>query len=240
MNDKNLQDIKDTVTDAGKALLAYSKTGAAFLPFDGDLYVAVGTLASIAHVAGKSMDEAAPAAQAQAELTDERIDQLWRHSCDVGGDTTQQFTRHFAKAIAREVRLSAVREHEPSNLVADLSEFTERSIREHADFRDDIERLSTADSRTRKALRKEIYDTIDARVRNAVKAALSRCSGAAVREARNEALNEAASLADKVADGYCESQSGKWPELRDDAETGARSCAEQIRALKAASKEGDA
>jgi hypothetical protein len=60
-----------------------------------------------------------------------------------------------------------------ANLIADLAEFTERSIREHADFRDDIERLSTADSRTRKALRKEIYDTIDARVRNAVKAALA-------------------------------------------------------------------
>jgi hypothetical protein len=114
MNDNNLQDIKDTVTDAGKALLAYSKTGAAFLPFDGDLYVAVGTLASIAHVAGKSMDEAAPAARAPsqvpAELTDERIDQLWRHSCEVGGAYSQQFVRHFAKAIEREVRLSAVRE----------------------------------------------------------------------------------------------------------------------------------
>lgn len=57
--------------------------------------------------------------------------------------------------------------------IAGLAEFTDRSIREHADFRDDIGRLSTADSRTRKALRKEIYDTIDARVRNAVKAALA-------------------------------------------------------------------
>jgi hypothetical protein len=64
--------------------------------------------------------------------------------------------------------------------IADLTEFTEHSIREHADFRDDIERLSTADSRTRKALRKEIYDSINARVRNAVKAALASAAPAAV------------------------------------------------------------
>jgi len=57
--------------------------------------------------------------------------------------------------------------------IADLTEFTQRSIRDHADFSEDIERLSTADSRTRKLLRKEIYDSIDARVRNAVKAALA-------------------------------------------------------------------
>lgn len=70
MDNKNIQEIKDTVKTAGAALLACSKTGAAFLPLDGDLHVAVGTLAGIAHAAGKSMDDVAPAVQAQAELTD--------------------------------------------------------------------------------------------------------------------------------------------------------------------------
>lgn len=34
-----------------------------------------------------------------AKLTDERIDELWKHSCEVSGDTTQQFVRHFARAV---------------------------------------------------------------------------------------------------------------------------------------------
>jgi hypothetical protein len=79
----------------------------------------------------------------------------------------------FARAIAAHLAGKSQATKAQAELIADLSEFTERSIREHADFRDDVERLSTADSRTRKALRKEIYDTIDARVRNAVKAALA-------------------------------------------------------------------
>ena len=62
MSDKNLQDIKDTITEAGKALLSYSKTGSAFLPLDGDMYVAVGTLAGMASVAGKEVGESASAA----------------------------------------------------------------------------------------------------------------------------------------------------------------------------------
>jgi hypothetical protein len=55
---------------------------------------------------------------------------------------------------------------------------------------------------------------------------------AAVRAA---ALEEAALAAEKVADDFCERQGGKWPDLRDDAETGARSCVDEIRALAAPS-----
>lgn len=69
MSDKNLQDIKDTITESGKALLSYSKTGSAFLPLDGDMYVAVGTLAGIASVAGKEVGESAPAAAGIEGLT---------------------------------------------------------------------------------------------------------------------------------------------------------------------------
>ena len=50
--------------------------------------------------------------------------------------------------------------------------------------------------------------------------------------ARNEVLEEAALAAKRVQDEYRESQSGKWPELRDDAETGAGDCVTAIRALQ--------
>lgn len=50
-------------------------------------------------------------------------------------------------------------------------------------------------------------------------------------EVRSQALEEAANAAEKIADDYSESQGGKWPELRDDAETGARDCAAAIRSL---------
>jgi len=53
-----------------------------------------------------------------------------------------------------------------------IAKFAGGSIRDFADFREDVERLSTADSRTAKHIRKAIYDTIDARVRNSVVAAL--------------------------------------------------------------------
>jgi hypothetical protein len=106
MSDKNLQDIKDAITDAGRALLAYSKTGSVFLPLDGDLYVAVGSLAGIAHVAGKSIDEAAPTAQAPsqvpAELTDELIEELFMPL--MAELPAKSALQQFARAIERELR----------------------------------------------------------------------------------------------------------------------------------------
>jgi hypothetical protein len=50
--------------------------------------------------------------------------------------------------------------------------------------------------------------------------------------ARNAVLEEAALAAEKVQDEYHEHQSGRWPELRDDAETGAGACVYAIRSLK--------
>jgi hypothetical protein len=60
---------------------------------------------------------------------------------------------------------------------------------------------------------------------------------------RNAVLEEAALAAEKVRDDYSEKQGGKWPELRDDAATGAGDCVTAIRALQTGSantKEGGA
>jgi hypothetical protein len=60
---------------------------------------------------------------------------------------------------------------------------------------------------------------------------------------RNQALEEAALAAEKVQNDYSEQQGGKWPELRDDAATGAGDCVTAIRALQTGSantQEGDA
>jgi hypothetical protein len=73
---------------------------------------------------------------------------------------------------------------------APVSPYLSRSIRDHADFREDLERLSTADRKTAKAIRKSIYDTIDARVDNAVKSALAASSAPA---AAVEAIQETVS-----------------------------------------------
>lgn len=54
-------------------------------------------------------------------------------------------------------------------------------------------------------------------------------------EIRNAALEEAALAAEKVRDDYSEKQGGKWPELRDDAATGAGDCVAAIRALRTTS-----
>lgn len=53
-------------------------------------------------------------------------------------------------------------------------------------------------------------------------------------QVRNEALEEAAKASEKVQDDYREHQSHRWPEMRDDAETGAAACVTAIRALKSA------
>jgi hypothetical protein len=101
MSDKNLQDIKDAITDSGSALLAYSKTGSVFLPLDGDLYVAVGSLAGIASVAGKGIEDISPAVQAQAELTDEEIVEATSeiYLSDFGGKGTQAYDIAVARAV---------------------------------------------------------------------------------------------------------------------------------------------
>lgn len=52
------------------------------------------------------------------------------------------------------------------------------------------------------------------------------------REARRQALEEAARVCDSVADKYQERDDAKWPEMKSDAQTGANSCADAIRALK--------
>lgn len=64
------------------------------------------------------------------------------------------------------------------NPVADVTYFQLTSIRDHADFREDVERLSTERNRKQlKIIRKAIYDTIDARVRNAIRAAQTAQNG---------------------------------------------------------------
>jgi hypothetical protein len=52
------------------------------------------------------------------------------------------------------------------------------------------------------------------------------------RDIEDVVLERAALAAEKVQDNYNEKQGGKWPELRDDAATGAGDCAAAIRAMK--------
>lgn len=49
---------------------------------------------------------------------------------------------------------------------------------------------------------------------------------------RAQGLEDAEKACEKVEEDYRESQSGKWPELRDDAETGAGACVAAIRAKR--------
>jgi hypothetical protein len=58
-------------------------------------------------------------------------------------------------------------------------------------------------------------------------------------EVRDQVLVEARDACERVQDEYCERQSGKWPELRDDAETGARDCVAAIEALRVETSVGD-
>lgn len=56
--------------------------------------------------------------------------------------------------------------------------------------------------------------------------------------AREAALEEAAHLCEDISDKYGENEGSKWPELKSDAQTGARDCESAIRAL--ATKTADA
>jgi hypothetical protein len=118
-----------------KLLMELAETGRIALDFDplagGALaaipntnkYVAAGTLAGILSMAGKVMDEAAPAAQAQAELTDDQILDAVVHidpqnyGLPMPGPDYVGYDLACARAIERllradssEVRLTAVRE----------------------------------------------------------------------------------------------------------------------------------
>lgn len=48
---------------------------------------------------------------------------------------------------------------------------------------------------------------------------------------RRAALEEAAQVCEEVGDEYGESEGGRWPELKSDAQTGARNCESAIRSL---------
>lgn len=63
----------------------------------------------------------------------------------------------------------------PTEQAAQVQEAQATSIRDHADFVEDVLRLSEhgVNRKTLQAIRKDIYDTIDARVANAVRAALA-------------------------------------------------------------------
>jgi hypothetical protein len=57
-------------------------------------------------------------------------------------------------------------------------------------------------------------------------------------QAREDALEEAAQLCESISDRYGDDEGGKWPELKTDAQTGARDCESAIRALASTAKEG--
>jgi hypothetical protein len=54
-------------------------------------------------------------------------------------------------------------------------------------------------------------------------------------EVRDQALEDAALTAEMMQDDYNEHQGHRYPEMRDDAATGAAACASAIRELKTAS-----
>jgi hypothetical protein len=105
--------LANAFADAGRDLLDYMGTGSALAAIpdtDTPCYAVAGTLPAILSIAGKLMDESALAvapSQVPAELTDGRIDAIAKKYAGMGG---VEDYRSFAREIASEVRLSAVRE----------------------------------------------------------------------------------------------------------------------------------
>jgi hypothetical protein len=114
--------LANAFADAGRDLLNYMGTGAALAAIpntDPPQYVVAGTLPMIAKML-PGVEPTSPAvapSQVPAELTDERIEAIW-NSIDgkrvIAGESQLNWNaalrKAFAKAIASEVRLSAVRE----------------------------------------------------------------------------------------------------------------------------------
>lgn len=91
-----------------------------------------------------------------------------------GGDSGRRALANYAFELGRASRQVANKAEVEQVQIADVDHFVKSSIRDFADFREDVERLSTTAHRaTLKHIRKAIYDTIDARVRNSVIAALA-------------------------------------------------------------------
>lgn len=98
--------LANTMATAGAELLQYMKTAGALAAIpntEPQQYVVAGTL----EIIGKLLPAVAPAAQAQAELTDERIKEII--AANFADDTCTEDDLAFARAIEREVR-SAARE----------------------------------------------------------------------------------------------------------------------------------
>ena len=57
-------------------------------------------------------------------------------------------------------------------------------------------------------------------------------------EVRREVLEEVANLCEEIGERYAESNSRKYPELQDSAETGIRDCVYTIRSLSQAKEQG--
>jgi hypothetical protein len=55
---------------------------------------------------------------------------------------------------------------------------------------------------------------------------------------RASVLEEAARACEDIADEYGDREGGKWPELKSDAQSGAKACENAIRALAAKTQEG--
>lgn len=55
---------------------------------------------------------------------------------------------------------------------------------------------------------------------------------------RASVLEEAAQACEDIADEYGDREGGKWPELKSDAQSGAKACENALRALAAKTQEG--
>ena len=56
---------------------------------------------------------------------------------------------------------------------------------------------------------------------------------------RLAALEECAQVCEDIGDKYGEEEGGRWPELKSDAQTGARNCESAIRALAIDNRHGE-
>lgn len=106
------QYLADRTARSGAELRELTGTNTVLLPVTGEdkLYVAVGTLAGIAEVAGKSFDEADGSHANKAVLTDEQIESIWNgldgkaiiknvHPLNIESTLREHFARAIETAV---------------------------------------------------------------------------------------------------------------------------------------------
>ena len=225
--------LANAFAEAGAELLNYmgaSATQAAIPDTQPQKYAIAGTLPGILKMAGQMMGEDA-AEKPTGDLTDEQIDALWREAVNGDhGDVTQAYVRWFARAAIAAHQSQQAGQPAASKITDGESARSYLAAWHREHFPTDRTFTNYIMGRNRHCALAGDFAWQLAKALEAMEAAPSSQEGA--HAARNEVLEEAALAAKRVQDEYRESQSGKWPELRDDAETGAGDCVTAIRALQ--------